>query len=897
MLVDKQLPSLIGGVSQQSATVRLPSQAEENENCWLSVSEGNQKRNPSQFLAQLTTDVLTNAHVHTINRDVAERYIVVIDGVTIRVWDMDGVERTVTAPSGNTLAIWFEDVGGNIAEDEAFVLVGATDTGDTAFATAKGAARADGDVFMRGAADTVIYITDEAGFEAGLVGFPITVSGADLVAFFAGAGSGVSVGDLFNVADDSDTTDTAFATAKGSAPVAADVFQRTGAASILFIGSSADLNDANTQRRSISFDYVISSNPLAAFVAVTVADYTFILNREVIVRLGAADGAAGSGSSTETQPIRRWTMIPRYDGETVDEPRSAPLGGFTGQRARQIQYTSNPSGGTLQGTRQTFQDLPTGAISGDIYKIQGSADSNFATYYVRSAGGNVWNETVAPGLRNRIDAATMPHALVRKSDGTFEFGQFSWADRKVGDETTNPNPTFVGREIRDIFWYKNRFGVAVDEGVALTRVADFGNFYRLTVVDVLDDDRVDIQASETKVTKINYAVPFDGSIMLFSGQTQLRLAHGSEGLTPGNGSLDVVTNYKMIPNIRPFALGSDVYFAQENGDFATIREYFVAPDTSANSAADITGHVPRYIPKDLLRFAGSDTRNVLFVLPGVAAAESSDLQNALYVYQFYWVSETEKAQSAWNKWVFSESDKIIGCEVLDSDLILVVSRNDGTYLESVSLQSATTDVYLDRLSSASSSLAAGVTTFFLPYDVPVDDRPNFFIMLNTANGRIVTDDPANFTWTAANEVTFVGVVAGGVSACGLRYTWRHEFSEQFARNQEQVPMLNGTLLLREWTVYFKNTPHFQIEVAPYGQASPTPETIIPQRVADGANLTSTLVYFVATAPVLENKGQHSFGVYGDSREATVALVDSSPYGVTITQAEWEGFFVKRSRTI
>lgn len=901
MLVDKQLPSLVGGVSQQPATVRLSSQAEDNENAWLSVADGNLKRNPSFHRAKLTSDSLDSAYIHTINRDITERYVVVLDGSTVRVFDLDGTERTVAASAGTDLDSFYAETGVDIEEGETFFLVGTQDTADDAFAAAKGSARADNDAFQRGAANTAVFIAVDADVTTVLAGDAITVSGTDLADFFANAGSGVNVGDLFKVAGTGDTDDDAFETAKGSAPAANDIFKRTGAAAILFVGSSADVTTAQSAPLNVqSFDYLITANPLQDFVCVTVADYTFILNRSVIVRLGAEDG--NPGSSTETQPEKRWTMIPRYDGEHADDPVPTSLGGFIGQRARQIQYTANPAGGTLQGTRQTFQDLPTDAISGDIYKIEGSADSNFASYYVRSAGSNVWNETVAPSLRNRIDASTMPHALVRKSDGTFEFGPFSWADRKVGDETTNPNPTFVGREIRDIFWYKNRFGAAVDEGVVLTRVGDFGNFYRLTVVDVLDDDRVDIQASETKVTKINYAVPFDGSIMCFSDQTQLRLNHGSEGLTPGNATLDVVTNYKMVRDVRPFGLGADVYFAQDNGEFATIREYFVAPNASANEAANVTGHVPRYVPSDLLRLAGSDTNNVLFVLPGSVDDGGVILSNFIYVYQFHWISETEKAQSAWNRWCFSDEDNILSCEVMDNELYLVVSRDDGTYLESVSLQanalSAIADysIYLDRLGTATGAHAGGVTTFSLPYAVPTADRDNFLIMNNTDDGRLVTADPNDFTWTAADEVQVGGNFAGFL-ACGLRYQWRYEFSEQFARNAQDVPMLNGKLLLRNWTVSFKDTPHVQIEVAPYGQANPDVETFIPQLQASGGSQTNDLSYFEANAPVLTNKGQREFGVFGESTEATVALVDDSPYSVCLTQADWEGFFHKRSRTI
>jgi hypothetical protein len=906
MLVDKQLPSLVGGVSQQPATVRLASQAEEIKNAWLSVVDGAGKRNPTQHIATLTADDLGTAFLHTINRDVNERYLVVLDGSVVRVFDLEGNEKTVKASEAATLTTFFAANGLDVSIGETFFLTGVQDTDDTAFATAKGSARADGDAFQRSGAATVVFVSTNANMLTALGSVALVVSGADLTAFFAGAGAGVAVGGLFK-GDGGDTADTAFATAKGSAPAVNDIWKRTGAAAILFAGSSVDLTAAEAAPLDVySFAYLAASNPLDDFVCVTVADYTFILNRDVIVRLMDTDGQPGS--STDTQPTHQWTMIPRYPGGQSDEPVQVSLGGFIGQRARQNQYTPNPSGGTLQGTVQTFQDLPTGATSGDIYKVEGSADSAFAAYYVRSAGNNVWNETVALGLRNRIDATTMPHALVRKSDGTFEFGPFSWADRKVGDETTNANPSFVGREIRDIFWYKNRFGVAVDEGVVMTRFGDFGNFYRLTVVDVLADDRIDVQASETKVTKINYAVPFDGSIMLFSDQTQLRLNHGPEGLTPSNATLDVVTNFKMVPNVRPFALGNDVYFAQENGEWATIREYYVAPDSQSNDAANVTGHVSKYIPRGVRRISGSDPHDLLMVLPGVVGDVGGTSPNTIFVYKFHWVSETEKAQSAWNKYVLATDDEILSAEVLDSKIYLLIKRSDGAHLESISLQpdariseTINFQLYLDRMSRSSNptySAGGNHTTWTLPYDVEASARADFLLLRDDSEaepGTLITADPADFTWPAANQVRITGDFSGINVFCGLLYEFRYEFSEQFARNQQDVPMLNGKLLLRNWTVYFKDTPYFQIEVSPYGAAA-VAESVIPALKAQGQALTQRLAYFETEVPVAVT-GQYQFGVYGESTEATVAIVSRSPYATTLVQAEYEGFYHKRSKTI
>ena len=73
-------------------------------------------------------------------------------------------------------------------------------------------------------------------------------------------------------------------------------------------------------------------------------------------------------------------------------------------------------------------------------------------------GEGAWVETIKPGIPYQLDPTTLPHKLTRTADGWFEVAPITWEDRRVGDETTNPTPFFVGRNINGMFFYRNRFG-------------------------------------------------------------------------------------------------------------------------------------------------------------------------------------------------------------------------------------------------------------------------------------------------------------------------------------------------------------------------------------------------------------------------------------------------------
>ncbi|MFN4278307.1 MAG: hypothetical protein ACK4FJ_18595 [Ferrovibrio sp.] len=101
MLVSSSIPNLVNGVSQQPAALRLVTQCEEQVNGYSSVVEGLRKRPPTKHIALLIADPApTNAFQHVINRDRNERYIVLITDGDLRVFDLEGVEKTVAFPDG-----------------------------------------------------------------------------------------------------------------------------------------------------------------------------------------------------------------------------------------------------------------------------------------------------------------------------------------------------------------------------------------------------------------------------------------------------------------------------------------------------------------------------------------------------------------------------------------------------------------------------------------------------------------------------------------------------------------------------------------------------------------------------------------------------------------------------
>jgi hypothetical protein len=630
------------------------------------------------------------------------------------------------------------------------------------------------------------------------------------------------------------------------------------------------------------------------FSAVTVADYTFVLNKTVTVQMQAPT------VDQTAQPDGYFNLS------------RASLNKFYGQSYTNVpslgQYPPNPPG-TLTGTVQSFDYLPwpgntnndSTPSEGAVYEVQGDVTSAFTSYYVIWQGG-VYNETVKPGLSNSIDASTMPWALIREANGTFTFAPFSWAPRKVGDAVTNPPPSFVGRQLRDVFFYQNRLGLCCDENAIMSKAGDFGNYFRLTVTQLLPDDVIDIGASETSVTFMNFAVPFATGMMLFSDQTEFRLMTPIAGaLTPTTVALDVATRYLSSATVRPIMLGSDVYFVSEDSAYAHIREYFVKLNYLGQfsmDATDITAHVPKYIPKGVFLLTGSLLHEALF-------CATSAHPTRLYVYQFYWLNEQQKGQSAWHYWDFGAGNSILSSYALDDFLYILINRSGSTFIEKINLALGSNvgltdtrgnlyDILLDRRVSVTGTYqsADNTTLFDLPYTYN-----QAAVQLVSADGATpgALSDPTKYQFYAPTQLKVPGNVAGTFWV-GEAYTFSYQFSQQFMPNQKGDGVLSGRLTLRNWTVDYVDTAYFQSKVDSYGNGQPETLSFITADMAAYTGLTLGETALQLGTPTFGN-GQFSFGVFGQSTEATITLLNDTPYSCTFVSAEWEADYVNRSRTI
>jgi hypothetical protein len=105
-LISKTIANLINGVSQQPPSIRNPTQCEAQENCLSDTVYGVTKRPPFQFVKKLWSSAGSlQPFVHTINRNPDSQYKLVITNGDLKVFGLDGVEKTVSFPDGKAYLV------------------------------------------------------------------------------------------------------------------------------------------------------------------------------------------------------------------------------------------------------------------------------------------------------------------------------------------------------------------------------------------------------------------------------------------------------------------------------------------------------------------------------------------------------------------------------------------------------------------------------------------------------------------------------------------------------------------------------------------------------------------------------------------------------------------------
>jgi hypothetical protein len=328
-----------------------------------------------------------------------------------------------------------------------------------------------------------------------------------------------------------------------------------------------------------------------------------------------------------------------------------------------------------------YTDLPNNMNNYEAYVSVGTRETNAVWFKYHD---NKWNEIVKPDEVTAVNPYYMPHIINRVFDNNtgkvwFEVSRYEWDMRRAGDKTTNVSPTFIGERIKDVFFFKNRLGLLSEHGLSLSEVGEYGNFFRTSVGDLLDSDRIDLEIENTSSITLEYAVPIKDSVMLFSNQNQFRFKGGNI-LSPSSFEVINEFNFELNIDVRPYLMNDRIYFAARRGTKSAIYEMFIRYDSTRESeAVDITSHCPDYVDGHIYNITGSSVNNMLFVVSKADYIDIDNIKNApldvvrntIFVYK-YLDNGNQRVQSAWFKWKLNGN--LLGGFALERNLYVILDR-------------------------------------------------------------------------------------------------------------------------------------------------------------------------------------------------------------------------------
>lgn len=695
--------------------------------------------------------------------------------------------------------------------------------------------------------------------------------------------------------------------------------------------------------------YANCTNPRDDLRVITIADYTFVVNRKTTVAMGSTLTEAGYVGLTKRCLVNirggqygrllsiyvngaLFASIQMPNGSAEKVPAGQPYAGMNqvdmtdatwiaNEMANKINTTWGPSGysaaagpgwvlitapsvvnsvvtydgyaGQLMNSFiyqvQSFNKLPAQAPDGYIVEVTGESAKSGDNYWVKySFTGQVWKEIAKPGIISGLNSATMPHALIRASDGQFDWTPLSWNGRVCGDDDTNPMPSYVGDKINDVFFFRNRLGFLAGENVIMSRTSKYFNFFPASVSTLSDDDPIDVAISHNRVSILKYAVPFSEQLLLWSDQAQFVLS--SNGiLSSKTVELDLTTEFDVSDGARPHGIGRGVYFAAPRASYTSLKRYYAIQDISnVKSAEDVSAHVPSYLPNTVVSIQGSGTENFVSLI-------SNGVPGNLYIYKFLYLDEILQQQS-FSHWEFASNVKILASACIGSYMFLMLDRPEGVMLERVEFTQNTIDIaqepyrtYMDQKRLIQiGAYDVDLNTSFVSIESILGGLPSADSVFYTIDSQGVTQRFEG-PWPSGSGLYFNGDRAGEYVVFGREYTFTYEFSKflikQTADDGSTSTEDIGRLQLRRAWLNYEFSGAFEINVD-------NGSTQYVYSMAGGRLGTQ-----LTLGELSLGTGQFKFPVTGNATAQSVTITSSNPNPLNIIGCGFEGNYIRRSSGI
>lgn len=550
-----------------------------------------------------------------------------------------------------------------------------------------------------------------------------------------------------------------------------------------------------------------------------------------------------------------------------------------------------------QDSVENLSKLPDQAKHGRIVKVENSEGSD-AAYYVKFFANNAvsgpgyWEETISPTVSTGLDNATMPHELVRTGAGTWQFRKATWEDRLVGDNTTNPHPSFVGSTINQLLFYNNRLGMLTDENISFSQVGEYLNFYFASALTVTASDPVDISCSSIKPAVLHSAIPVAQGLLLFSRSQQF-LLQGANGVISSQGTtIKTISNYESEPGLTPVDLGTTVAFVSKTPAYSRVFEMITRGQDESPIVQEITNTIPELIPSSIDCVVGAP-KNTLLSL-------SQTGQDYVYLFKYYSSNGQERELQSWFKWQMSGGVLI---HAIDRDTVwFIIKRQNSCTIEKISLvQSPSTSTFLTSDGSkVDPCLDAWFDANTITYvNTPGDEYTKVLLSYKNDTNytlQVVTSNPNAVTPSYSNsgQIYSPSVILDGgnyyakipnvdLTAEDLVVGWKYNMTVE-------IPTLyfrqGDRSQITDWSAYLTIA---RLKFL-FGLGGNATFKLMATGRSDWTEYSSALLAnsYLANDVPLKKTAEYTIPIYQRPENFRFQVISDTPFPVSILSMKWEG---------
>jgi hypothetical protein len=510
-------------------------------------------------------------------------------------------------------------------------------------------------------------------------------------------------------------------------------------------------------------------------------------------------------------------------------------------------------------------------------------------YYLRFDGENdrdgvgSWSECAKAGIAKTL--TNMPLVIQRTATTTFTVKQFTYADRSVGDDITNPMPSFVGGRINKVLFFRNRLALLSGENVITSRPGTLGtpDFFNETALTVSAADPIDISAASMFPSELFDGIELNTGLLIFSTNQQFLLASDDTVLNPDTAKLRSISTFNYNETISPISLGTTVAYVDNSGKFSRFNEMANVQREGEPSVVEVSKVVPTLLPKDIDLLTNSRENSI--VLLGKTDSDT------VFGYKYFQVSE-KRQQAAWFKWKFNNPlvyHFIINDEYffLDTDyylqsIKLVQTEND----PSTSIDNVDFLLHVDNhttVSGGNFDSATNLTTFSGVSWLNTVTSPNHeLVVIDEGGTPAPTNDQGRYgkATVSGTSFTVVGNWQGVTLTVGYLYPYEVKFPKFYPTKQSgqgTVADVNSSLVLHRLKVHFGKIGLYETTLERVGKNDYT--EVYESPIMD--------IYNASRAPYLEEHIQ-TVPVYEKNTNVDVTLRSSHPAPATLRALSWEG---------